>query len=244
MKRCPNSNCDSSFVFGNDKEYCPFCHSRLIGNTNEQRNYQPVISPDRVVFREQETDERTNNGFIRERSPRIMECHGRITEIDHQELFNGRWHKLINSLFRGEPYQLAHQTVEYTIRVENISDNYPPEVTDFCLYGSYLGRLQVGDEVYIRAKNQGNRRIVKKIFNETVGGPIKPSFQLPSSIIRGLFISAISLIVLAVCFVVWLFKSGAFMSGVFSLITYLLPIIIIFLGFWFMFRCILPRRRR
>lgn len=71
--------------------------------------------------------------------------------------FTAGAHKLFNALVRGEPYQFAHQTLEYTVRVEPITDGVPSEVTDFCLYGNCLGRIQIGDEVRIRAKEQGGQ---------------------------------------------------------------------------------------
>ena len=160
MKRCSNPNCDSAFLYGEDKEVCPFCHSELVHNLdNAVIHLQPA---DRIPGLEPVRNQAAQ--FIHENLS-TMECHGRIVEIDHQELFNSKRLKLINTIFRGEPYQFAHQTIEYTIRVESLSDDYPPEVRDFCLYGSYLGRMQVGDEVQIKAKNLKHRRIVKSIYN-------------------------------------------------------------------------------
>ena len=74
---------------------------------------------------------------------------------------------MFNTIVRGEPYQFAHQTVEYTIRVENIANGISTEVTDFCLYGNYMGRLQVGDEVIVKARNLRDRRVIKSIYNQT-----------------------------------------------------------------------------
>lgn len=243
MKRCPNANCDSSFVFGVDKEYCPFCHSRLIEGLSQSPPRRNIISPDMVPLVEPTNNQGQRNFINRSRNNRV-ECHGRITEIEHHELFNSKYHKLINTVFRGEPYQLAHQTVEYTIRVEDLEDHYPAEITDFCLFGSYLGRLQVGDEVSIKAKSQGNRRVVKSIYNETVGTEVKPGLQIPAAVIRSLFATIILSIVLLMLGIVWLFKSGAIWSGLVSLLSYFFPVIIIIIGLWFIIRCILPHRRR
>lgn len=32
MKICSNPNCESSFLFGDNKTTCPFCHAPLIDN--------------------------------------------------------------------------------------------------------------------------------------------------------------------------------------------------------------------
>ena len=34
MKRCPNPNCDSTFLYSNEKTICPFCHSPLVENAD------------------------------------------------------------------------------------------------------------------------------------------------------------------------------------------------------------------
>ena len=110
MKRCSNPNCDSAFLYGEDKEVCPFCHSELVHNLdNAEIHLQPA---DRIPGLEPVRNQAAQ--FIHENLS-TMECHGRIVEIDHQELFNSKRLKLINTIFRGEPYQFAHQTIEYTI---------------------------------------------------------------------------------------------------------------------------------
>lgn len=110
-------------------------------------------------------------------------CRGRITEIAHQELFHSKFHKLINSIFRGEPYQFAHQTAEYLIRVEELS-NRGGQVSDFYLYGNYMGRMYPGDEVEIKAAYSNGRQIVKSIYNKTTNSHIHPGIQLPAWVIR------------------------------------------------------------
>ena len=243
MKRCPNPNCDSTFMYGQNKEKCPFCHSRLVDNISfENTPTVEIITPDAVLM-ESETENMENVTFI-SRSLTSMECHGRIAEIDHHEVFNSKWHKLVNALIRNEPYQLAHQTVEYTIRVENITGGFPTGITDFCLYGSYLGRLQIGDEVIVRAKDCGDRRIVRSIYNQTTSSVVKPGFQIPAGIIRGITIAAVLLIALFICEIVWLIKSGAAAVGLSVIISSMMPLIIICVGIWLMVKSIFPRRRR
>lgn len=241
MKRCSNASCQSDFLFGNDKVSCPFCHGALvdIGTANQTR---PAILPADQLDIHMPANEHTTP-FTTERFGH-MTCRGRIVEIDRQELFVGKFHKLVNSLFRGEPYQLAHQTIEYTIRVENVSEGLAEEVTDFCLYGNYLGRLHVGDEVDIRARNQGNRRVLKAIYNRTTGSEVKPGFQIPAWVIRiGLAFLIIAIYAL-IAGIIGLFKSGAIAAGFWGLISELMPVLIIIGGFWLLFRSVFPRRRR
>ena len=206
---------------------CPFCHSELIHNVdNAEIHLQPA---DRIPGLEPVRTQAIQ--FIHERFG-TMECHGRIVEIDHQEVFNSKRLKLINTIFRGEPYQFAHQTIEYTIRVESLTDDYPPEVRDFCLYGSYLGRMQVGDEVLIKAKNLKHRRVVKSIFNLTTNTAVKPGFQIPAILIR-IPIAILTLILIALmCITVWMVESGEAVIFLTAVFTALIPIVIMIWIFW------------
>lgn len=227
MKRCSNPNCDSAFLYGDDKTVCPFCHSELVSNMdNVVVHLQPA---DRIPGLEPMRNQAVQ--FIHEHFGTI-ECHGRIVEIDHQELFNSKRLKLINTIFRGEPYQFAHQTIEYTIRVESLSDDYPPEVRDFCLYGSYLGRMQVGDEVQIKAKNLKHRRVVKSIYNRTTDTTVKSGLQIPAILVR-ILIAILSIILIALmCSIVWMVESGAASIILTAVLTALIPIIIMIWIFW------------
>lgn len=243
MKRCVNPDCESAFLFGNDKTTCPFCHSRLVENAAEPEfEARTILPPDRVVLRNTVTETRGTE-FLRKHFG-IVECHGRILEIDHQELFNSKRHKLFNSLFRGEPYQFAHQTIEYTIRVENITDGFPTEVTDFCLFGSYLGRLQVGDEVVVRAKNFRDRRVVKSIYNQITNSTVRPGLQIPAGIISGISLILALVLIVIICELIWLFKSGAMEAGLVAITAALMPIIIVGVGLRILLRSVFPRRRR
>ena len=242
MKRCTNPNCETSFLFGDDKVNCPFCHSRLAdsqtaaGGGGGHRG----VMPDAVNINR---NNRRTHDFIRE-TRGTVECRGRITEIEHQELFNSTKHKLFNSLIRGEPYQLGHQTMEYTIRVESITEDYPGEVCDFCMYGNYLGRLHVGDEVIIKAKRAGDRRIVKSIYNATTSTSVNPGIQIPSAFVRGGVAMLALMLVALIVSIVQMFESGAAGAAAVSVLTAFMPLIIICVGVYILFKSIFPGRRR
>ena len=173
-----------------------------------------------------------------------LECHGRILEIDHQELFFSKWHKLFNSLIRGEPYQFAHQTVEYVIRVENITSGVATEITDFSLYGSYLGRMQPGDEVLVHAKDKGDRRVVTSIQNITTGSEIRPGLQISAGIIRLFALSIISALILMCLEIHDFFVSGTAAKLFSDLLNMLIPALITIFFLCFLWRSIFPRRHR
>lgn len=239
MKICSNPNCESSFLFGDNKTTCPFCHAPLIDN-NGAAITQQLITPVDVVFDSEPEEDRP---FI-SCSLGSVECTGRIIEIEHQALFYSKIHKLFNTIIRGEPFQLAHQSVEYTIRVEPIVDGIPTEVTDFCLYGNYLGRLQVGDEVHIKAKDCGHRRIARSIVNLSTGSPVKLGLQISAPVIRTALLAVLMAIVILAYLLVQLVASGAVTALFISLIAAIMPIIICIVGLGFLFRSIFPSRRR
>ncbi len=239
MKRCSNPNCESSFLFGDNKTTCPFCHAPLIDN-NGVAITQQLITPVDMLF---DIESEENHPFI-SRSLGSIECTGRIIEIEHQALFYSKIHKLFNTIIRGEPFQLAHQSVEYTIRVEPIVDGIPNEVTDFCLFGNYLGRLQVGDEVHIKAKDCGHRRVAKSIVNCSTGSPVKPGLQISASVIRATLLAVFMAFVILAYLLAQFVASGAVTALFISLITAIMPIIICIMGLGFLFRSIFPSRRR
>lgn len=128
--------------------------------------------------------------------------------------------------------------------MESLADEFPNEVTDFCLYGSYLGRLQPGDEVIVRAKDLNNRRVVKSIYNATTQSVIKPSLQIPAVAIQVMLAALALTLVSLMCSVVWLFKSGVAAMWMSALLAAVMPIVIILIGFWIMIRSVFPPRRR
>lgn len=236
MKKCTNLNCDTTFLFQNDRIVCPFCHGILVENLDNEFR-QPELIPIDLLPLDTPHQDQNVIPFIKRRFNSI-ECCGRVVEIDHQTLFNSKKYKLLNSIFRGEPYQLSHQTIEYTIRIENITEEYPTEIMDFCLYGNYLGRLQVGDEVLIKAKNKRDHRVVKSIYNQTTSSAIKSGLQIPAWLIKSFFLILMIAIVSCIYEIVLLFKSGAIV------IMAIMPIIIAIFGFFLIIKSLFPKRRR
>lgn len=238
MKRCSNPNCKSAFLFGDSKTTCPFCHAPLTSNDGAALTHQLIPPVD--AFFDSEAEE--THPFISRTLGRI-ECTGRIIEIEHQALFYSKFHKLFNTIAKGEPFQFALQSVEYTIRVEPIAEGVPAEVTDFCLYGNYLGRFQVGDEVHIQAKDYGHRRIVKSVINLSTGSPVKPGLQISASIIRFFLLFIVVAFILVIYQAVQFLASGVATALFISLIAAVMPLILCGVGLWLLFRSILPKRR-
>lgn len=200
MKVCTNVHCRTDFIFGNNKTVCPFCGSRLTENVanngNEVAHFNQGINFGNEIMNIP-VAEPAQQEFIVHNGRRIT-CRGEILEIEHHEIFCSKFHKWINAVFRGEPYQFAHQTMEYVVRVQRIADGYTGEITDFHLFGNYMGKFQVGDEVEFTAKSCGGRNIVKKAINHSIGQTISGGILLPAGFIRAITAVAIIAIILMI----------------------------------------------
>lgn len=244
MKHCTNPACHSTFLFNDEQTHCPYCHQPLVSTAGSTVD-QPLNPPDADLAIPQAPHQPP---FLQQRFGATVVCTGRVVEIDHQALFYGRMQKLFNTLFRGEPYQFGHQTVEYVIRVEPITDGIPTEVMDFSLFGNFLGRLQVGDEVHIKAKDCHHRRIVKSIYNQTTDTMVKPGVQLSAAALRTVLLLLLLLATTAIWQFVRLVQSGILLAMLLSLAAHLLdalaPIILALVGIYILIRCIFPGNRR
>lgn len=204
MKRCGNQNCRTDFLFSDNKTICPFCGRTLVKNNEHYTMTRPLFGNDIIDIPEIQD----NAEFLRKKGHRI-ECHGEIAEVDHYEVFNSRFHKIINAVFKGDPYQFAHQTMEYVIRVRKITNGYTGEVADFHLFGNYMGKFQVGDEVNLTAQLSGNRNIVTSIYNESTNQKITGGMVIPANLIRLFYTVLALIIVLFVILMVGCIVSGA-----------------------------------
>ena len=230
MKHCANPECDSTFIFSDSRTVCPFCHGALESNSSSQGVPATLES---ILMNNEIGSVQTNPSIpFARRIPGGYMFHGRITELENHEVFNSKWHKIFNSLVRGEPYQFAYQTSEYAMRIENISDGYSTETTDICLFGNYLGRIHVGDEVEVSVKDYRSRRVARLLYNHTTGSFVKPGLQISSTVVRVIAIGIIAVVTFILVGLIWLIKSGILLEGILSLIMSLLPTLIIALIIW------------
>lgn len=243
MKYCTNPACDPTFLYGESRSVCPFCHTRLANTSSGQTRPATVIRTAENIAMEMDEDIHREERLFEfaKTTWKGVRYHGRIAEIERHEVFNSKWHKFFNAIFRGEPFQLAHQTSEYTIRIESIQEDYPTEVADVCLYGNYLGRMHVGDEVEVDAKDLGNRRIGRSVYNHTTCSVVRPGLQIPAGVIRILvFFIAFT----AISLVVELFnliRSGAILQGIVAIVSLILPFLIAGGILWYLIRALFRR---
>ena len=186
MKRCVNARCDGRLLYGDERLACPLCGQRLVrvealgsgdrpgreSETADPPPRRPAPPPRDDVY------DVPPMAFVTPCRGGVI-CRGRVAAIERQALFNSRRHRLANTLLRGEPYQFDFQTLEYALRVESLP-GMPMAAMDFSLYGNYLGRMQPGDEVVVRAWQRADRAVVRDIENITTGARVRPGLQLPA----------------------------------------------------------------
>lgn len=181
--------------------------------------------------------------FLERRGGRLL-CNGQILEMDHQALFYGRVQKLLNTILRGEPYQFSHQSLEYTLRVRPITGDLTANPVDFCYYGNCLGRLQIGDEVQIQARDNNDRRVVRSLYNRTTNSMVRPGLQVSARVLRLLVVLLILVLAALGWGICYLFRSGILAAFLISLVLAWMPVLIVLFGIWLLFRSVFPERRR
>lgn len=250
MKKCKNPYCECEQTFPDTVQLCPFCGSALSPegedespqlHTAEELPTMPASATAQPLV--------TAGAFGRKL------LRGRLVEMDHNSLFHSSFHKWCNAVFAGEPWQLAHQSQAYTLRLEEITqDGIPGRVTDVCAFGEYLGRLSIGDELEIHCKGGKDRRIAKKILDKTTGSVVRPGLQVPALFVR---VFSLILALLAIYFVsaaVNFVASGAILSWALGVIIALLGLlwkllsafggnILILIGIGIVISACLPRKR-
>lgn len=211
MKQCKNPYCECEQGFPDEMQLCPFCGTELspVEDVEDEKQSQlhtaeelptlPAAAPSPPLV--------TKGAFGR----KVLR--GRLVEMDHNSLFLSGFHKWCNAVFGGEPWQFAHQSQAYTLRIEEITqDGVPGGVLDVCAYGDYLGRFCIGDELEIHCTGGKNRRVAKKILDKTTGSVVRPGLQIPALFIRLFSLITVLLLFYIAAGAVSLVKSGAIVS--------------------------------
>ena len=209
MKQCKNPYCECEQTFSDAVKLCPFCGSELspAGDEKQPRLHTAEELP--VLSAADSAPPLVTDGVWGRKVLR-----GRLAEIDHNSLFYSTFHKWCSAVFFGEPWQFAHQSQTYTLRIEEITrDGVPGRVLDVCAYGcDYMGRLCIGDELEIHCTGGKNRRIAKKILDKTTGSVVRPGLQIPALFIRLFSLTAAMLLFYIAAEAVNLVTSGTIVS--------------------------------
>lgn len=192
MKRCSDPQCSQAVWFDDSLTVCPFCAGKLLPVPGT--GSAPAVTPASVPAG---TGAAPKDQFLRRCFSHVT-CHGVITEIAGKDLFNDTDKKLIDTLLLGRPFQFAHQTSQYAIRVEPVPGNAaaPVQAHTFYTFGDFMGGIMPGDEVVIRAKHHlfSGQDIAKTIYNVTTRSRVRPlSIQIPGGFVQRAVIGTLGL---------------------------------------------------
>jgi hypothetical protein len=112
------------------------------------------------------------------------------------------------------------------------------------MYGNYLGRIHVGDEVTVNARIYRNRRVVNSMYNHTTGSDVRPGLQLPAGLIRSIAIGIVAMVIAFFLALGILAETGVLGDWLVSLFASLLPILVIGIIIFSIIFGRLPWRRR
>jgi len=258
MKICPE--CSGFVLYEDEHTNCPRCNRILdsyqssanqrIENINTMKKDKTVSSSNDNKQSIETNIVNTISGFKTEErnfetiSGRNYRIEGVISEITAITRYQTRFHKIVNSIFRAEPYQLGHSTHSVRIRVEeNTLGLYPENVRDIIAMGDYEGKLFIGSDVTINAIERSERLITRTIYMHDTQKLVYPGFQIPSIFIRLL---ATFLIFIIFNFILSILDGSLFsMLGilfmtmfqiVINMISPIIPYIVIFGGAWYYFK--------
>lgn len=243
MKQCTNPACNTGYLFSDRYTVCPFCHGPLVSLAGQpaQRAVTETLESPHSHRQEEEDPFLTTEG-------RKLICHGRVTEVDADSVFQTQKQKFFLALLHGEPYQLSQQNVHTVLCVEEMDAGMAGQVKDFTMYGSIAGKVHVGDEVRICAKDTGGQRVVSNIYNITTDSVVSPRLQIPAFLLRCAIIGIVLFLFALLYGIFDFFNSGAALAWgnaiVNAIILPLSLIGIICYGIYRAIRSVFPKRDR
>lgn len=160
------------------------------------------------------------------RNGRSVIFRGSVAEVTSHSRYYNRFHKIINAVFRGEPYQFGHSSYETVIRVEEFTDGrLPSRWQDLVMYGDIEGSVQVGDDIEARAILRGGRYIIQDLHSNQTGNNIVPGPQMSVFACFLLALLAIGVVVGIIYGVYAFFTKGGFEALVMALVNVILAIL-------------------
>lgn len=201
MKRCPN--CNDAALYDNAVELCPVCNSRLVAYTRRNESQNDETSSQQVRYAEPVQFE-TKNG-------NTYTFRGMVSMVSTQQRWSNRTKRILNSVFRNEPFQFGNTSQECVIRIEEFrTDDALLQMRDVIFYGEAEGRVVFGDDVTITAKRRNGRFIVTSLRVNDTGADIKPAVQISSGVLKAVFAFATLSILYIAVGLISLIATGSF----------------------------------
>lgn len=200
MKQCPH--CNDRALYEDALEKCPLCNSDLIPYVRADRGNRGMgedfgrqgANPDRgprVISPDEHTSEnqssRDEEPLFEQRTGNRYVFRGTVAEISTHTRYYNRIHKIVNTISRGEPYQLGNTSHESVIRIEEFHNGrLATQRRDLVMYGDVEGLIQIGDDVTAWTIRRNNRYIIQNLYSHETNSDVTPGPQMPAWGILGL----------------------------------------------------------
>lgn len=157
---------------------------------------------------------------------RMYSFRGSVAEVNSHSRYYNRFHKVVNTISQGEPYQFGHTNYETVIRVEEFTDGrLPSQARDLIMYGDIEGSVQPGDDVEIYAVRRGGRYVIRTLHNFQTGSDVVPGAQVSALVCLILVICALILVVSLGYGIVAFFTQGGFEALVMAIVGLIVTIV-------------------
>lgn len=155
---------------------------------------------------------------------------GRIAEVSSHSRYYNRFHKVVNAVFRGEPYQFGHSSYETVMRVEEFTDGrLPTQYRDLVMYGDIEAAIHVGDDVEVHAVQRGGRYVIRGLHNNHTESDVVPGPQLSMQVCALIMLAAVALVAGIIYGMYAFFFKGGFEALVMAVVNLIISIILQFL---------------
>lgn len=231
MKQCLDCNA----IYEDGLDLCPTCGVLLERYESGNREH---ASPSRSTSRNDMWMSGTTGSAsdaeytFMQQSGRDILINGAVAETSSQQYYQSKLTKLFRSLFSGEPYQLSHTSFMTIFRVEEHSYTlYPEQASDIVLYGNVLNLFAPGDDVTVTARRKGSRLIARRIYNHSINRTVSVQPNIPSVIIRIVFLSLI-FVLYSLIYRIIRTDFSVFGDRITALLASFLPVIIVVAMLW------------
>lgn len=269
MKQCPQC-CDMA-LYDDTLDVCPLCKTSLTpyirSRTQTQREEMNFVSEPKTQYYTASREssvvrpghaQSQVNGRTENKVPQFERCEGRqhvfrgtVTEINVQTRYYNRFHKVVNTFFRGEPYQFGNTSHESVIRVEEFHNGrLASQHRDLVVYGDIEGLIQIGDDVTAWTRKRDGRYTVQRLYSDETDAFITAGPQLSAWVIAVMMGLAILFIAGLIAAIVTFIQNGgilylfsALAGLIFGLIMHFLPQLLVIGGFLWILKMFLFGRK-
>lgn len=187
MKNCPN--CNDFALYDDEITKCPLCGTTLVKYYHTSHRtiddvktvVSPIISNTDTGRSDVDNTQTVSVPSFETQNGLRYVYRGTVTEINSHTRYHNRLKKIVNAIFRGEPYQFGNSSHETVFRIEEFHrGRLSGKKRDLIFYGDIEGRLNYGDDIRAVVKKRGGRYVATSLYSNETESQIKPTPQIPS----------------------------------------------------------------